>query len=114
MRRAIAAVALGLMAVGLTLTAFGTRTTFSTQSSPLTLPPSCNGKCEVLPGLGCDVSGGCGGYFSLTPPLPHSDFTLNYIGGFLAILSAVGFVIALPPKRSRAVVSPNFSAFALY
>jgi hypothetical protein len=118
MRRAVAGVALGLMLVGLLLTAFGTRTTLSNQQ-PLVVQ-SCGENCWVvpttqtdLPQMGCDVYGGCAGLANL-PASSHVDFTLNYVGGILAILSAVSFVIVLPSTRNRSVIGPNLNALPLY
>ena len=125
MRGTIATVALVLMVIGLLLTAFGTRTIPSNQSSSSTTCDPQALVCDLAPtpssfsGLGCDISGApcppAGVVFVASTPTPiHLDFTLNYIGGLMAILSAIGFAVALPTKRNGSVVGPDLNVLPLY
>ena len=85
MRKRLALLFLGVMVAGLGLTALGTQ-----QTPSLTVTVSSGSVSST----GRLVSGQLS--YSHTT---SSDYTLNYIGGVVAIVGAVAFGIAYPIKR---------------
>ena len=105
-RRSIAFLCTIIMVVGLVLTVFGTRQMPPAYQKNCTMPSDY---CIVTNSSGF-VSGGilgCGtGAFGAlcgrhVVPIgdSHADFTLNYIGGFTAILGAIGLATTYPLRR---------------
>ncbi len=83
MRRTVALMFLGAMAVGLLFTAFGTQ--YSNEYAPQVA--YCHLFCEVVSGI--------------SPIATHFNFELNYLGGFLAIIGATAFAILYPFSPMR-------------
>lgn len=101
MRKAVTILGLALMAVGLTLTAFGT------QQVPISgwVSMSCNPSNCVIQGLTtpvpvCEAGTPC--YFTVTPisTSTQPSFTINYVGMFLAVLGSVFFATSYPKRPS--------------
>jgi hypothetical protein len=90
MRRIVVILGLSLMAVGLLLTTFGTR-----QTTQMTTVYNIN--IEPYSPIITTTS--------QIPSGTHYDFTLNYVGGALAILGTVGFAFSYPLTRSDVIRS---------
>lgn len=101
MRKAIVALCLGLMAVGLLLAAFGTQqtpvssheSTFTAQTGAIKCSPNeCSGPIIIGP-------------FVILPRSTEPNFILNYLGASLAVLGVGVFAFAYLLKRSDALRS---------